>query len=235
MGGVATAGAAGDAMAGVMLRLDLRRKAFGDRTLLERIALTLAAGEPVALCGPSGCGKSTLLRIVAGLDRDFEGTRHWDAGFGPDGPRLGVVPQQPTLLPWRSARDNLLLAGAAPETADTLLRRLGLAQAAGTAAARLSLGMARRVALARALAVRPDVLLLDEPFASLDPTSAATCRALLRETLDGGGVAALLVTHDPAEAVSLARHTLMLPAIGGRPEHQGGALDPQEPAAPDPH
>jgi NitT/TauT family transport system ATP-binding protein len=122
--------------------------------------------------------------------------------------------QEPRLLPWRSVRDNLLLAGIAPDVADTMLAALDLSAEAGVMADRLSLGMARRVALARALAVAPDLLLLDEPFVSLDAAAAARARHLLLGAWSASRFAALLVTHDLAEAAALADRILIL---SGRP------------------
>ncbi len=185
------------------LRVEVTCKAFGGRAVLADLRFALAAAETMAVVGPSGCGKSTLLRLVAGLDRDFVGRI-----VAP--PLLAMAFQEPRLLPWRSARDNLLLAGAAPTAADALLADLGLREAAHVPADRLSLGMARRVALARALAVPADLLLLDEPFASLDEAAAAGARDLLRRSLRARPRAVLLVTHDAAEAASLADRVLRL-------------------------
>jgi NitT/TauT family transport system ATP-binding protein len=201
------------------LRVDVARKAFGAREVLAGVRFALAPGEFVALTGPSGCGKSTLLRLIAGLDRDYAGRIEAPA-------RIAMAFQEPRLLPWRSARENLLLAGAEAATADAMLADLGLAEAADVPADRLSLGMARRVALARALAVAPDLLLLDEPFASLDEAGAARARALLLRVWRARGCGVLLVTHDPLEAEALADRTILL---GGSPariiEGQGSALD----------
>lgn len=194
-----------------LLRVQVDRKQFGTQCVLAGVGFTLAAREVVAITGPSGCGKSTLLRIVAGLDTAFDGAVRF-AGT----PRLAVAFQAPMLLPWRSVRDNLLLAGAAPAAAADLLQRLGLAEAGPVLASRLSLGMARRVALARALAVGPDILLLDEPFASLDRNSVHAARALLRSCLADRPCAVLLVTHDAEDATTLAHRVLHLSAGPGR-------------------
>ena len=142
--------------------------------VLAHLAFRLAAGEVGALIGPSGCGKSTCMRIVAGLDARFEG-----AVARPPGP-LAMVFQEPRLLPWRSVEDNIRLAAPAVDEAElaSLLKPLGLAEHRAHFPGELSLGLARRVALARAFAVRPALLLLDEPFVSLDGPLA---RALERE------------------------------------------------------
>src|SRR5262249_59750201 len=134
---------------------------------------SLCSGEVAALVGPSGCGKTTLLRIVAGLDRDFDG----HVAFPADG-RLAMVFQEPRLLPWRTVEQNVRLA--APRASDAglemLFQTLGLNAHRDHYPGELSLGLARRVALARAFAVEPDLLLLDEPFRSLDDALAARLR-----------------------------------------------------------
>ena len=186
-----------------LLRVEVTEKAFAGRPVLAGVRFDLAAGEILAIVGPSGCGKSTLLRLIAGLDRAFTGQIMAPA-------RLAMAFQEPRLLPWRSARDNLTLAGAEPARAAALLEELGLSRDADVPADRLSLGMARRVALARALAVGPDLLLLDEPFASLDEATAARARALLLATWRARPFAMLLVTHDLAEAACPADRVLVL-------------------------
>ena len=143
----------------------------GELHVLGELALTLEAGEVAALVGPSGCGKTTLLRIVAGLERDYEGTVSLPAHG-----TLGMVFQEPRLLPWRTVEQNVRLAApkAADATLDALFATLGLTAHRAHYPGELSLGLARRVALARAFAVEPDLLLLDEPFVSLDATLGRT-------------------------------------------------------------
>ena len=198
----------------LMLRAEIRRKTVPDgsgrRTVIEGLRFELARGEIVALVGPSGCGKTTMLRIVAGLDRDFEGALDW-----PSGPplRIGTMFQEPLLLPWRTVRQNLALVRPASEArAAALLEELGVLAAADLYPKALSLGMARRVALARAFAVEPDLLLLDEPFVSLDPAAAEGARDVFLRGWRARGAAALLVTHDMGEAAALADRILVLSA-----------------------
>ncbi|MDE1149903.1 MAG: ATP-binding cassette domain-containing protein [Azospirillaceae bacterium] len=189
------------------LTVDIRELRLAGRVVLGPVAFTVAAGEVVALVGPSGCGKSTLLRLAAGLAHDgLDGAVHWT----PAPRRPGVVFQQPRLLPWRTVRQNLAIAGADPALAADLLGRLGLASSADAWASHLSLGMARRLALVRALAIHPDALLLDEPFTSLDEANAVVARTLLLERWHHRPVPTLLVTHDLAEAASLADRVLVL-------------------------
>ena len=209
----ATSGALGHTMEEVILRLRIEGKSFdtarGNLPVLGSIDLTLGAREIVALVGPSGCGKTTLLRIIGGLDAEFQGTLEWR---GATMPRIGTVFQEPRLLPWRTVRQNLLLAQPTerPDIVDHLLRTLDLAPFSDAFPHTLSLGMARRVAIARAFAIEPELVLLDEPFVSLDPEMAARSRELLLSAWRERPTAALLVTHDRAEAASLADRILLL-------------------------
>ena len=200
------------------LEVRIARKAFtaasGQRLdVLRDLAFTLRHGEVGALVGPSGCGKTTTLRIIAGLDRGFEGS----VGRPPGG-RLGMVFQEPRLLPWRTVEDNVRLVAPALAEADlaALLRVLGLAAHRAHFPGELSLGLARRVALARAFAVQPDLLLLDEPFVSLDATLAARLRDELATLMEIRAMTALLVTHDLEEAVRLADRVFLLSARPAR-------------------
>jgi ABC-type nitrate/sulfonate/bicarbonate transport system ATPase subunit len=184
------------------------RVASGGRLdVLGELSIVLGAGEVAAVVGPSGCGKTTLLRIIAGLDSDFEGGVEL-----PTHGKLGVVFQEPRLLPWRTVDENVRLA--APQASDaaltTLYATLGIAEHLRHYPGELSLGLARRVALARAFAVEPNLLALDEPFVSLDVTLAARLRAELIELVSRRPVTTLLVTHDLDEAVLLADRVILL-------------------------
>ncbi|MCS6779708.1 MAG: ATP-binding cassette domain-containing protein [Geminicoccaceae bacterium] len=202
------------------LSVDILRKRFPpvgaapEKLALERVRFRVAAGETVAVLGPSGCGKTTLLSLVAGLDPVFEGRIERPPG------RLAFVFQEPRLLPWRTVADNLrFVLGAAPDAEARIaaaLAEVDLAETGPLYASRLSLGMARRVALARALIVRPSLLLLDEPFVSLDRPTAWRLRLLVLDLLERHRTTALLVTHDPREAVMLADRILLLSPSPGR-------------------
>jgi NitT/TauT family transport system ATP-binding protein len=194
------------------LEVSIKQKTFraasgGELHVLQGLALTLHGGEVGALVGPSGCGKTTLLRLIAGLDRDYVGSIAL-----PDHGRLGMVFQEPRLLPWRTVEQNVRLA--APEASDpsltTLFAALGLEAHRAHYPGELSLGLARRVALARAFAIEPDLLLLDEPFVSLDAALARRLREELAELVDRRPVTTLLVTHDVEEAIGLADRLFLL-------------------------
>ena len=200
--------------AGVQDRLNVSikqksyRAASGEQLLvLGELAFSLANGEVAALVGPSGCGKTTLLRIIAGLDRDFEGNVELPAHG-----TLGMVFQEPRLLPWRTVEQNVRLAApqATDAALDTLFQALGLTAHREHYPGELSLGLARRVALARAFAVEPDLLLLDEPFVSLDDALAARLRDELADLVNRRPVTTLLVTHNVEEAIGLADRLLLL-------------------------
>jgi NitT/TauT family transport system ATP-binding protein len=190
-----------------------RAAAGGNLHVLDELSFGLGNGEVAALVGPSGCGKTTLLRIIAGLDRDYQGTVKL-----PEHCRLGMVFQEPRLLPWRSVEANVRLA--APEADDAslaaLFETLGLAAHRNHYPGELSLGLARRVALARAFAIAPDLLVLDEPFVSLDGAMAERLRAELVELVQRRPVTTLLVTHNVEEAVGLADRLLLLSASPAR-------------------
>jgi NitT/TauT family transport system ATP-binding protein len=181
--------------------------------VIGKLAFSLADGEVAALVGPSGCGKTTLLRIIAGLDCDFQGHVRLPAHG-----TIGMVFQEPRLLPWRTVEQNVALAApqASRDGLDALFGTLGLAAHRSHYPGELSLGLARRVALARALAVEPDLLLLDEPFVSLDHALAARLRDELAELVDRLRVTTLLVTHNVDEAIGLADRLLLLCASPAR-------------------
>ena len=201
-------------------RLDLHikgkfyRAASGGRLhVLGELSIAVANGEVAVIVGPSGCGKTTLLRIIVGLDKEFEGSVQLPAHG-----RLGIVFQEPRLLPWRTVEENVRLA--APHVSDaalsTLFATLGLSEHGRHYPGELSLGLARRVALARALAVEPDLLVLDEPFVSLDDALAARLRGELVELVSRRPVTTLLVTHDVDEAIAVADRIFLLSASPAR-------------------
>jgi NitT/TauT family transport system ATP-binding protein len=207
------------------LSLDVREKRFAGVgaapavRVLADVALSVAAGEFVALVGPSGSGKTTLLNIAAGLDDDYEGERRLEPGDGHAPARIGYVFQNPRLLPWRTVYENVELVlprGGDPAIIERLLDDMGIAAARHVYPPRLSVGMSRRVALARALAIAPDFLLMDEPFVSLDEPTAARLRRLVLAAWRSRPCGVLFVTHDVREALFLADRLLLMCAAPGR-------------------
>ncbi|MFP4272440.1 MAG: ABC transporter ATP-binding protein [Halothiobacillaceae bacterium] len=191
--------------------------------VVEQVDLDLQPGQVMALVGPSGCGKTTLLHLCAGLLMPLEGTI--ENRFA----NTACVFQQPRLLPWKNARDNIALGldalGSDRRTRHALAERiagqLGLApEDLDKLPRQLSGGMQGRVALARALVVDPDLLLLDEPFSALDIGLKESLYRLLLEQQQARGLGVLMITHDLMEAVRLSDRILVMAPEPGRIVHQ---------------
>jgi ABC-type nitrate/sulfonate/bicarbonate transport system ATPase subunit len=196
----------------VRLEVEIERKIFvnaaGERLdILRDLAFTLAPGELGVFVGPSGCGKTTMLRIVAGLDHDYRGRI-----IRPSGSRIGMVFQEPRLLPWRSIDDNIRLAAPHADEAKltALFATLELTEHRSHFPGELSLGLARRAALARAFAVEPSFLILDEPLVSLDSALATRLRLEIGALVDRYPTTTLLVTHDIDDAARLGDRIFLL-------------------------
>ena len=199
---------------------------FGELTVLEGINLLVRPGEVVGVVGPSGCGKSTLLELVCGLLEPASG-HVAVGGAGAAADRLAgsaYMPQRDLLLPWLAAIDNAALAprnrGASREAARQqalpLFNRFGLADFAAARPAELSGGMRQRVAFLRTLLAGKPVLLLDEPFASLDAITRGEMQEWLSEALRAEARTCLFVTHDVEEALYLCDRVVVLSARPGR-------------------
>ncbi len=204
-------------MSARQLKLATESLSFGvdGRSILRNVDLRVATGETVTIVGPSGAGKSTLLRLLCRLDEPTGGTVYLDGTeyrtLDPTAlrARVGMVPQDPALRDG-TVRDNVTVGPqlrgetVAPDQVETLLKRVGLADYADRSAADLSGGEAQRVAIARTLMVDPEVILLDEPTASLDPESQSEIEALLRALLADSDRTVVLVTHDQAQVDRVA-------------------------------
>lgn len=201
-----------DAGAPSLLDVDIVRKTHArGMTRLDAVAglrFSLPRGAVTCLLGPSGCGKTTALRIAIGLDRAFEGR----VTPAPETLRLGVVFQEPRLLPWRTVEQNVRLAAPAlsGDAMTALLGELGLEDWRRHRPNQISGGMARRVALARALAVEPDLLVLDEAFVSLDERNAEILQGVVFEAVARRSVTVLMVTHNVREALRFSDRILVL-------------------------
>lgn len=208
-------------MSALSVRIDSKRFAIGGGgavTAVEGLAFDVARDDFVCILGPSGCGKTTALNIIAGLDTDFEGAVTRAEGL--ETRRIGYVFQSPRLLPWRSVTDNLLLAAgdnpAARSVVTGLLAEVGLTEFAHAFPGQLSLGMQRRASLARAFAVDPGLLLMDEPFVSLDEANARHLRGTLLALWRERPVTVLFITHDSREAIQLGQRIMVLSASPAR-------------------
>lgn len=188
-----------------MIKVDVRRKAFGPAEILRDIRFEMGDSEAVAILGASGIGKSTLLRLIAGIDDTFEGEI-----VRPQA--IAMVFQEPVLLPWRSVLENLTLVHPAlgDAAARQALKRIGIGDKADLFPGQLSLGQQRRLSLARAFAGRPALLVMDEPYVSLDPQTAEEMVALTETLIAESRPSVILVTHSESEAQRLAFRTLRL-------------------------
>lgn len=197
------------------------RIAFGQTEVLGGIDLEVPRGSLVAVLGPSGCGKTTLLRAIAGLLPLTGGTIHVGGRLlssprhqlAPEKRGIGWVPQDAALFPHLTVGENIGFGIARPQRearVAELAAMVGLQNFTGSMPSHLSGGQAQRVSLARALAPRPDLVLLDEPFAALDPQLRGSLRSEVADLLRGQRNTSLLVTHDQEEALSLADYVAVM-------------------------
>jgi NitT/TauT family transport system ATP-binding protein len=187
---------------------------YGGEPVLEGASIEVGDGEFVSLVGPSGSGKSSMLRAIIGLQKPLAGIV--DAGFAPS--EIGILFQDDALLPWKTARENVALGltfngmdrRRALEQGDLWLDKLGLAGFGGRFPRHLSGGQRKRVAIAQVLAMQPKLLLMDEPFASLDAIVRARIIQDVAELVERERISVLLVTHDLEEAISLSDRVYLL-------------------------
>jgi NitT/TauT family transport system ATP-binding protein len=211
----------------VPLKVDIAEKTFRSAqgvsiTAIHNLCFEVRQGEFVCLLGPSGCGKTTTLRILLGLDKEFYGSFQLPEGGSN---RIAAVFQEPTLLPWRTVEQNVRLAlpkGLRTKNLDGLFDTLGLAGMRSLYPGELSLGLARRAAIARAFATEPAMLFLDEPFVSLDERTAERLRHLLLTMWSTRPTTALMVTHNLREALMLSDRIIVLTS---RPAHVLGVFE----------
>ncbi|XLZ71055.1 ATP-binding cassette domain-containing protein [Massilia sp. SR12] len=216
---------------GVGVVLEGLGKSFGARRVLQGVDLSLRAGEFVAVVGRSGCGKSTLLRAIAGIEEVDQGSA--SIGSGVAGASLRIMFQEPRLLPWKTVLQNVALGlPYGLSRAAAALSTVGLAERADDWPSELSGGQRQRVALARALVHEPNLLLLDEPLGALDALTRIEMQQLIEALWRQRGFTAVLVTHDPQEALALADRVLLveegrialdLPVPLARPRRRGDA------------
>ncbi|HTV35305.1 MAG TPA: ABC transporter ATP-binding protein [Xanthobacteraceae bacterium] len=211
-------------------------------TAVIELSFTVEQGEFVTIVGPSGCGKSTLLNLVAGLDRPSLGrvTLHGIEVSGPN-PSVGFMLQKDLLLPWRTVLHNVefglearaLSAAERRERALRELKRCRLTEFADRYPYQISGGQRQRAALARTLAINPDIVLLDEPFSALDAQTKLILQQSFAATIAGSGLTTLLITHDLSEAVAMSDRILVMSDRPGRivEEIEVGLSDRDNPMA----
>lgn len=203
------------------VHIDSITKSFGSHNVIAPTSITIEEGQFVSILGPSGCGKSTILSMIAGLAFPTTGTVSADGNrITSPGPDRGMVFQHHALLPWLTAQGNIEfgLRSARPdlskpqcsEIAEKYLEQVGLKAAANQRPARLSGGMQQRVGIARAFAIDPKILLLDEPFGALDALTRRELQLQLVDIWEASRRTVVMVTHDVDEAILLSDRVLVM-------------------------
>ena len=199
-----------------VIRIDSLDFAYGEKLVLQDLTLSARAGEALVLLGPSGIGKSTILKLMSGLLKPSRGRVIVSPTSSGVGTRMAF--QSPRLFPWMSIRKNLyfgLRAAAVPraewdERIDPLMAQVGLKDVLDASISSLSIGMAQRISLVRALVCKPSVLLLDEPFSSLDPKRRLQLQQDLSRLIGFTQVSVVMVTHDVSEAIAVGDQIVVL-------------------------
>ncbi|BAX97710.1 putative sulfate ABC transporter, ATP-binding protein [Mycobacteroides stephanolepidis] len=208
------------------VRITNGTKYFGTAVAFREVDVHVASGEFLAVLGPSGSGKSTLLRVLAGLEDLSAGTIVWTSD-GERRPRTGVVFQDALLMPWLTVAENIVFSkrfarhrsGFDDAYVQALVDHFGLRGLSDRYPDQLSGGQAQRVSLLCAVATRPKLLLLDEPFSALDPVTRADLQSWLRVLASELAVTVILVTHDIDEALALAHRVILLGDNGRIRQH----------------
>jgi ABC-type nitrate/sulfonate/bicarbonate transport system ATPase subunit len=193
-----------------MLKIDIKKKIYNKNTILNNINLEIKDVEFISIIGPSGCGKTTILRIASLLDTSFEGVISYNKQNHIE--NLGFIFQDSRLLPWLSVKENIMLVSKEKDEqkVEELLKEVGLGEYINAYIKELSGGMKRRVSIVRAFINNPEVLLLDEPFISLDYPTAQILRQLVLKFYKKYSPIVLFVTHDLHEALLLSNRILFL-------------------------
>ncbi len=204
-------------MSGNKILVDGLGKNFGDLAVVDGVSLEVADGEFVAIVGPSGCGKSTLLNVIAGFERPDRGSIRMDGAERAGPNRNGImISQHGSVFPWLTVLQNLMFALSGTRHSDHVERAhryiamVGLEGFEHAYPHELSGGMLKRVEIARALVVKPEILYMDEPFSALDALMSLRMQTELRRILDEERHTVLLITHDVEEAIYLADRILVL-------------------------
>lgn len=199
------------------IQIDIQNKSFAtgsrQQTVIEGLKLSLPSNKFICLLGPSGCGKTTLLNIIANLDIQYQGEILLNQSH--THPKISYIFQNPRLLPWRTIRENIELVldkQPSPDYINSLLESVQLKDIQNAYPEHLSLGMSRRVSIIRAFSVNPDILLMDEPFVSLDAPTARQVREFLIKLWTQRPHTILFITHNLREAISLADYLIFLSA-----------------------
>ncbi|MDR2956324.1 MAG: ABC transporter ATP-binding protein [Prevotella sp.] len=211
-----------------MLTIENLSVRYGETEALNDFSLNIRKGNIYSLIGPSGCGKSTLLKVLCGIIKSFEGKISFnDKPFNPNDIKIGYVPQQYGLLDWKTVKENIYLPFKLDKDKEVIekeikevIKSLEIDDLQNRYPSQLSGGQNQRVALARAFISRPDILLMDEPFSSLDTFTSAISQRLFLSLWQKYKVTTLFITHNIHEAVSIGEHIIIMSKAPGKIIHE---------------